>query len=209
MVSSLRFLLAGAFSAVALLLASDAMAAGGSYVFDGGTPAQRAQVRAALEASSFDWGLVPATITIHIVRGVDSHSRPGHIWLDADLLDAGTFAWAAVQDEYAHQVDFFLFDDATRAQLNRVLGGRDWCYGVRGLRHAEYGCERFASTLVWTYWQSPDNAYRPRTAGDESAALPPAQFRRLMAELVGMPESLPLRTLAAAGVSKSAARKRR
>ena len=35
--------------------------------FPGGSEAARAQVREALEASSFDWGLVPATVTIQIV----------------------------------------------------------------------------------------------------------------------------------------------
>ena len=47
-----------------LALAGTAAAGGGTYVFDGGTPIQRAQVRAALEASAFDWNLVPARVTI-------------------------------------------------------------------------------------------------------------------------------------------------
>jgi len=210
MFSAARFLVAGALSALFFVLAADAHAGGGSYVFEGGTQAQRAQVRAALEASEFDWGLVPATVTIHIARGVDSHARPGRIWLDADLLDSGRFAWAVVQDEYAHQVDFFLLDAEKRARLTRELGARAWCYEVPGLRHSEYGCERFASTLVWAYWQSPENAYRPRAAGDESAAMAPDRFRRLLAELVGMPEAPRVqRSLSAAAPAKArpAARK--
>ena len=181
----LRVLLAAAVASVAL--AGAAHAAGGDYVFDGGTAQERAQVRAALNASSFDWSLVPARVTIHIARGSGSYSRPGHIWLDADLLSAGRFAWAVVQDEYAHQVDFLLLDGTTRSRLTSELGAADWCYGIPGLRHDQYGCERFASTLVWAYWPSKDNAYRPRSRRDESAAMAPARFRALMAELLGVP----------------------
>lgn len=173
-----------AAAAVAVSLAGPAQAGGGDYVFAGGTPKQQKNVRAALEASAFDWGVVPATITIHVVRDVVSHATPGHIYLDARLLDSGRFAWATVQDEYAHQVDFFLFDDALRGRLNAELGGLDWCYGVAGLKHGEYGCERFASTLVWSYWPSRHNAYRPETAASESAAMKPTRFRALMAELL-------------------------
>jgi hypothetical protein len=169
----------------ALVLAGPAHAQGGSFVFDGGTQRQQAQVRAALEASSFDWSVVTVRITIHIRRLPSSYATPGHVWLAAGLLDAGRFAWAVVQDEYAHQVDYFLLDDAARQRLTGALGARDWCYGVQGLAHHEYGCERFTSTLVWTYWQSKDNAYRPRSSSDESAAMAPAAFRTLLAELIG------------------------
>jgi hypothetical protein len=171
--------------AAALALAGPAQAAGGHYDFDGGTKRQRAEVRAALEASSFDWGLVPARVIVHIRPLDHSYSAPGHIWLDADLLGAGRFAWAVVQDEYAHQVDFLLFDSATRERLKAALGARDWCYGVKGLAHHEYGCERFASTLVWAYWPSKDNAYRPQSPNDESAAMAPAAFRALLGQLLG------------------------
>ena len=100
-----------------------AHAAGTGFRFDGGTTSQRSQVRAALRASSFDWSVVPALVTVHIVRGLDSsEAAPGEIWLDADLLDSGTFAWGVVQHEYAHQVDFFALDDAARALFLRELG---------------------------------------------------------------------------------------
>src|SRR5919106_2503403 len=171
----------------ALALPGHAFARGGDYVFDGGTKAQQAQVRAALVASAFDWSVVPAQVTIHLRRGASSEATPGHIWLDADLLSAGRFAWAIVQDEYAHQVDFFLFDAAKRAKLTAALGARDWCHGVSGLAHHEYGCERFASTLVWSYWQHRDNSYRPTSARDESAAMKPAAFRALLASLLASP----------------------
>jgi hypothetical protein len=168
----------------ALALSGQAQAAGGKYMFDGGTAKQRTQVRAALNASSFDWNLVPAQITIHIDARAQTSASRGEIWLNARLLDAGRFSWAMVQDEYAHQVDFFLFDEPTRAKLNRLLGGKDWCYGIAGLKHSDYGCERFASTLVWAYWPSRDNAYRPDSKNAESAAMAPARFRALMKQLV-------------------------
>lgn len=166
----------------ALALSGPAYAGGGNYVFDGGTPAERTQVRSALEASSFNWSLVPAQITIHVKSGIPSQALRGHIWLDADLLKAGRFSWAIVQDEYAHQVDFFLFDDVDRALMTRALGAADWCYGITGLAHSQYGCERFASTLVWAFWPSQDNSYRPTSSRDESAAMAPAKFRTLLAQ---------------------------
>ena len=172
---------------VALGLTGTAHAAGGNYVFEGATAAQQTQVRSALDASRFNWSVVPAQVTIHVARGRGSYSTPGHVYLDADLLRAGRFAWATVQDEYAHQVDFFLFDAAKRERLNRALGGKDWCYGVAGLSHGDYGCERFASTLVWSYWQSKDNAYKPSSKNDESAAMAPAKFRALVGQLLSTP----------------------
>jgi hypothetical protein len=51
-----------------LLLPGRAAAAGGHYSIDGGTVAERGQVRAALEASTFDWNVVPETVAIHIRR---------------------------------------------------------------------------------------------------------------------------------------------
>jgi hypothetical protein len=170
--------------AAGLTLAGTAAAGGGNYVFDGGTPAEQAQVRAALNASSFDWSLVTAQITIHVFHGIpSSQASQGQIWLDADLLDSGKFSWGTVQHEYAHQVDFFLLDDAKRALLEQQLHGSDWCYSVP-LPHSGYGCERFASTLAWTFWQSPDNTLKPHSSSDESAAMAPAQFRVLLAQLL-------------------------
>jgi len=180
-----RFLLL-ACSIASLVLPASALARGGDYAFDGGTKAQRSQVHAALAASSFDWSAVPTRVTIHIQPDIPTQATPGHIWLDARLVSSGRFAWAAIQDEYAHQVDFSRFDAATRQNLTGQLGARDWCYGVTGLRHAEYGCERFASTLVWAFWPSKDNAYRPTSSSDESAAMAPQQFRTLVSGLLGI-----------------------
>jgi hypothetical protein len=176
---------------VALLSAAPgtSLARGSSYVFDGGTPAQRRQVDRALAVSTFPWNKVRATITIHIDRGSRSEALPGHIWLDADLLDSGQFSWGTIQHEYAHQVDFFLFSDGTRARLLRDLGGREWCYAVPDLPHEQYGCERFASTLAWAYWPSSSNSMRPESPSDESAAMRPQAFRTLMAGLLEISDS--------------------
>jgi hypothetical protein len=171
--------------------ASPAAAAGGNYVFAGGTAKQQGQVKAALNATAFDWNLVPAQITIHIAPGIDSEATVGNIWLDAGLLNAGIFSWGVVQHEYAHQVDFFLLDDAKRQLLNAVLGGSDWCYGLPGLSHEKYGCERFASTLAWAYWPNADNSMKPVNAKDESAAMEPARFRQLLGIMIGAPTVVP------------------
>jgi len=166
--------------------AGTARAAGGNYRFDGGTAAQRAQVRQALKVSSFNWNLVRAQITIHIVRGEVSHSLPGEIWFDGDLLDSGQFSWATVQDEYAHQVDFFVLTPAMRAELQQALSAKAWCYEDLSIRaHGDQGCERFTSVLPWAYWQSKDNIYRPTSKNDESAAMAPAKFRALLYRLIG------------------------
>jgi hypothetical protein len=167
--------------------AHSALAAGGSYTFAGGTAKEQATVRSALNASSFDWGLIPATITFNIGSVGTSYSTYGQVFIDAKLLDAGRFSWGVVQHEMAHQVDFFLLDDAKRQVLEQSLGGQDWCYGVLGLKHSAYGCERFASELAWAYWPSPDNAMRPTATTDEAAGMPVAAFRTLLAELLGVP----------------------
>ena len=128
---------------------------------------------------------MPQTITINIQPGHDSDATPGEIWLDADLVDSGRFAWGTVQHEYAHQVDFFLLDDAKRAELQAALGGASW-WSAQGLQHSQLASERFASMLAWTFWQSKANALRPTSPGDESAALPPAQFKALLARVLGL-----------------------
>src|SRR5439155_15995565 len=123
-------------------------------------------------------------------RGVPTEATPGNIWLDANLLDAGVFSWGTIQHEYAHEVDFFLLDDAKRQLLLGTLGGKDWCYSVLGLAHAQYGCERFASTLAWAYWPSSVNSMKPTSAADESAAMAPSKFRALLAALIGAPNTV-------------------
>lgn len=169
------------------VFAQSALAAGGSYTFVGGTVKEQATVRSALDASSFDWGLIPSTITFTIEPVGTSYSTYGHVFIDPKLLDAGRFSWGVVQHEMGHQVDFFLLDDTKRQLLEQRLGGQDWCYSIPGLAHAAYGCERFASELAWAYWPSADNAMRPAVSSDEGAAMPVAAFRTLLAELLGVP----------------------
>ena len=163
-----------------------AFAAGGNYTIVGGTPRNATQIRKALNASKFDWSLVQAPITIHVAAGSESSSTPGHIWLSPELLASGSFSWGVVQHEYAHQVDFFLLDDAQRTLLTEQLHATDWCYGIPGLAHAKYGCERFASTLAWAYWPDRRNSQRPTSAKDESAAMAPGRFRALVATMLGV-----------------------
>ena len=182
-----RFLL---ICLLALLLPGTALAGGGNYIFDGGTQRQQAQVRSALEASSFDWDVVPRQITVHIGAYGTSHSTPGHVWLDGGLLDAGRFAWATVMDEYAHQVDFFVLESEHRNLLQQELGAQAWCYERTGLAHAAYGCERFSSMLAWAYWPSRESSYRPGSSSDESASMPAAEFRALLSQLIGAPRML-------------------
>ena len=162
-------------------------AAGGNYAFEGASRSERSTVRAALNASSFDWGVVPKQVTVHVGRYGVSKATPGHVWLDRGLLASGRFSWATVMDEYAHQVDFFVLDPERRALLQERLGGSAWCYEVSGLAHGANGCERFASMIAWAYWPSKDNSYRPSSSTDESATMPAAEFRALVSTVVGMP----------------------
>jgi hypothetical protein len=180
----LRCALISAFAALAL--AGIAQAKGGNYVFDGGTPKEQAQVRSALNASAFNWSLVPAQVTVHIAPGLGtSDATPGELWLDSALLDSGVFSWGVVQHEYAHEVDFFLLDEAKRAALAPELGGQSWWQGAGApLAHGQLSCERFASTLAWAYWPSARNSMKPQSKNDESSALAPAAFRALIAQVL-------------------------
>lgn len=201
------FLLAAAV--LAAVLAHSALAAGGRYTFAGGTPGQRAAVRSALDASSFDWNVLPVPVVVHIAPTDGSYSEAGHVYLDSALLDSGRFSWGVVQHEFAHQVDFLLFDDATRTMFNRALGGSDWCYGLPGLAHSAYGCERFASELAWAYWPSTDSSMSPAATRGESGAMPTAHFRNLLAEALGVPTlATPVTTKAYAPTTKKPARPR-
>ena len=169
---------------LALLVPATARAAGGNYVFDGGTPRQQAQVVAALDASTFNWSIVPARVTIHITPGVDMEATPGEIWVDPSLLVTGRFAWGPIQHEYAHQVDFFVLDEVQREALMATLGGTTW-WGDASVPHGDRAAERFASTLAWTYWQSKENSLRPASRRDEAGAVRPPVFRALLARVLG------------------------
>jgi hypothetical protein len=165
---------------LAFALAPAAHAAGGRYVFAGGTHAERGQVTAALNASSFDWSVVPGQVVIHIGKGISSHGVAGQIWLDGALLDSGRFSWGVVQHEYAHQVDFGLLTDAMRFQLEPLLQGTTWWGSLD--QHAQLGCERFADALTWAYWPSPDNVMKPSGSSQPS----PGAFRAALASALGI-----------------------
>jgi hypothetical protein len=152
------------------------------YSFAGGTARERATVRAALAASSFDWGRVPGHVTIHLVPGGSCFATPGQIWLGRRVLAHGRGAWGLIQHEYGHEVDYLLLDVRARASLDRLLGGKTWWPNGRW-RHDQYGAERFASTLAWSYWPSPHNTL-VRYARPEATAMRPAAFRRLMNRLL-------------------------
>jgi hypothetical protein len=176
---------------VALLSARAAAAAGGRYVFAGGTLGEQAQVRRALDASAFDWSLVPTQVTIHIVRSLPlSYSTPGSVWLDANLLDSGQFSWGVVQMEYGQQVQYAIQDVQLRAELTGQLGAQQWCYDDATQPRGVNACERFAATLAWAYWPSNDNSMKPAGAGDWSAAMDPKSFRTLLARLLGVPDAI-------------------
>jgi hypothetical protein len=168
---------------VAAILVSPASGAGRNLSIEGGTVREQSQVRAALEASSFDWSVLPQLVTIRISRGEASSAIPGEIGLDANLLDAGTFSWGVIQHEFAHEIDFLLLDDADRTRLQLLLGASSW-WPVDGLPHAQLGCERFASTLAWAYWPSPGNIMRPSSPSDEAGSVAPEAFRRLLRGII-------------------------
>jgi hypothetical protein len=179
----LAFLAAVTLLAVVLLGSpGKAQAQSTGYSFDGGTARQQATVRAALEASSFDWSLIPGEVTVHFAEG-GSYATKGAVWLNPALLAKGRAAWGVVQHEFAHQIDFFMFDATVRARLTKLLGAKTWWAGRPGLRHSQLGCERFASTLAWAYWPSRQNTLI-RFAHAEATAMPPVKFRRLMDKLL-------------------------
>ena len=184
----------GLLTVLALVLPASALAGGGNYGFDGARPAERSTVRAALNASSFDWGIVPQRVTIHVGAYGVSRATPGHLWLDRGLLATGRFAWATVMDEYAHQIDFLVLDAPRRTLLQERLRASAWCYETSDVAHGANGCERFASMVVWAYWPSKHNTYSPASSSDESASMPAAEFRQLLTSLVGAPFALQLPT---------------
>jgi hypothetical protein len=184
MFKRLTVLLAATLAALAL--AGLAQARGGNYVFDGGTSAEQAQVRSALNVSSFNWSTVPQQITIHVASGIDSEASPGELWLDANLLDSGSFAWGVVQHEYAHQVDFFVLKDSQRGSLTKRLGGTSW-WEVQGgpvIAHGDQTGERFASSLAWAYWPSKLNSMAPQPHDHETSSITPKKLRALLGTVI-------------------------
>jgi hypothetical protein len=178
-------------AALALALAPAAFASGGHYTFASGTSGEQQQVTQALDASTFDWSLVPTQVTIHIVRGIPvSYSTPGQIWLDADLLDSGSFAWGVVQMEFGQQVQYTLLNADAQSRLIGILGARQWCYDDPTLPRGSNACERFAAMLAWSYWPAAGNSMRPSCPSDWSASTSPKAFRSMLVQLIGAPDRL-------------------
>jgi hypothetical protein len=178
--------------ALMLAFAPAAHAAGGHYVFDGGTRAQHGQVTAALNASSFNWSVVPGPVVIHIAAGTSPHAVAGQIWLDPSLLESGRFAWGVVQHEYAHQVDFAVLTDPMRAELHLLLNGTSWWGSISN--HAQLDCESFADSIAWAYWPSPDNVMKPDGQSGKAGQVVPADFRAKLGALLHLDQ---VRTTAA------------
>jgi hypothetical protein len=78
----------------ALVAPVNAEGSGGTYTFSGGSEPARAAVRAALEASAFDWGLVPEPVTIQISACGCAGARPGAVVLDERLLESTPYGRA-------------------------------------------------------------------------------------------------------------------
>lgn len=180
MSAACRTLLVLAALLASLVLPGQAQARGGNYVFVGGSDEARAQVRAALDRSSFDWGRIPVEVTIRITNCGCAGSKPGEIVLDEEMIVNSPFGpryvWGIAQHEYAHQIDFFRFGARERASLLRRLGGKAWCYEVKGVAHGDNGCERFATMVAWAYWRARANVQRPAW----STSLTRAEFRALV-----------------------------
>ena len=158
--------LLAAATVAALAAPSGAFARGGSYTITGATPDQAAQVKAALDASAFDWGVIGRHVTIQVAPGIDSVAYRGVIQLDANLVDSGVFSWGVIQHEYAHQVDYYLLDSSIRTKLSAVLGGSAWGAGITyspTVAHDDQTGERFANELTWSFWPSADNAIERTT----------------------------------------------
>ena len=138
-----------------------ALAGGGDYVFDGGTARQQAQVRAALEASSFDWDVVKRQVTVHVGAHGTSRSTPGHVWLDGGLLDTGRFAWAIVSTS-THTRSTSQCSTPPIVRGSAPLGAARLVLRGARPRPRDYGCERFATLVSWAYW--PSQRLRPESA---------------------------------------------
>jgi hypothetical protein len=180
-----------AAAALAFPLSPGAAAAGGDYAISGGTPAEQATVRAALNASSFNWSVLPQTIQVTIEPGAGDSATPGSVSIDPELLDMGVFSWGIVQHEFAHQIDFLLLDDSDRAQLAQAIGGVQWFPRDGAFPHSAFTCERFASLVAWAYWPSPQNVLRPRSTIDEAGAIPAPEFRALLSQMLNISASPP------------------
>jgi hypothetical protein len=118
----------------------------------------------------------PPQITIQVSRCSCAGAREGLIVLDVIREDSlgEKYAWGIIQHEYAHQIDYFLFQRADRRAVRNTLGGKDWCYETAGVAHDDHGCERFADVFSWAFWPTQENVGGARVrAGDDGTGRPP------------------------------------
>lgn len=145
------------------------------------------------------------TIDVRIAPGAPTQSFPGVVVFDANVLEMGTFAWGIVQHEFAHQLDFLLLDDGDRKALRSMLGGQAWCWNdvAMDVGHGYLSCERFASTVAWSFWQSPENALRP---GEETVVrIDPVRLARALSHALGVSVAPPLRPAVSSARDRRAA----
>ncbi|MBD0338241.1 MAG: hypothetical protein ICV67_03035 [Thermoleophilia bacterium] len=99
-------LLSAVGTAVALALPAPAAARGGDYVLEGGSGAAQTQVRRALEASAFDWGIVPTLVARNIGPGFPNRlvarrgSGPPALGVRGRALLLSTRVWAYWPSRY-------------------------------------------------------------------------------------------------------------
>ena len=182
-----RLVLAATLLALVLPGSAVATSAGAYVAFDGGSVRERAQVRAALQTSSFDWAVVQQQTTVHIGTYGTSYSTPGHVWLDArpaphGQASRGRPSWTSSPTRSTSSCST---SRAARSS-GEASGPRPGATSSPS-RPLALGRERFASMVAWAYWPSKENAYRPRSRTDETAAMPAPAFRALLADLIGAP----------------------
>ena len=145
----------------ALLLPADAKASGGSYTFSGGSEAARTEVRNALDASAFDWSLVPQTISIQIVdcgcagpvRGSSSSTRR----CSSRRRTAAPIPGASSSTSTPTRSGGSLWTMSSGRFSRTGWAAPTFRYERPGLSHDDHACERFASTLAWACWPVAGN----------------------------------------------------
>ena len=191
-----KSMVAGLAGFAALALPARPAARGGHYAFDGGTPASRPRCASRSRSAASTGTSCPTTVTIHLHRGSGSYATPGAIWIDTELARL-RHVRVGPDPARVRPPGRLLPSRRRTAQRAERRARRARLVGEPGRRrlhgpdHASLGAERFASTLAWSYWQSPANSLTPTSKKDESAAMAPASFRALLARVLGIPNPVP------------------
>ena len=134
------------------------------------------------EASSFDWSLIPGTITVHIggLRRLVLGLRATSTWTPPSL-DSGRFAWGVVQHEFAPPGRLLpLRRRASGHSCSQCARRQGLVLSVPSLDALRLRLRALRLELAWAYWQSPDNVMKPqKTERRVAASCPCAQFRAL------------------------------